>query len=151
MLTGPTVDRRWRSVARQVPRWLLELKREQLSLLPILLGDYLRFGPVSMLDTARFALADAPEDKMPRVVAPTLVVRGERDAFVFDAWLRRCAELLPAGDIATIAGAAHAVNFSARPTGSWSTRSRTPESCSARDRLRGGSPRARGRREDRHR
>jgi pimeloyl-ACP methyl ester carboxylesterase len=113
VLAGPTVDPRWRSLASQVPRWLLELFREPLSLLPILLRDYWTFGPMRFFETGRFALSDRPEDKMPHVRAPTLVVRGERDAFVSDAWVQRCAQLLPVAATATVRGAAHAVNYSA--------------------------------------
>ena len=113
VLAGPTVDPRWRSFARQVPRWLLELFREPLSLLPILLRDYFTFGPLRFFTTARFALSDTPEEKMPQVRAPTLVVRGERDAFVSDAWMERCAQLLPRATTATVRGAGHAVNYSA--------------------------------------
>jgi len=113
VLVGPTVDPRWRSVARQVPRWLLEVFREPLSLLPILLRDYLTFGPLRFFRTARFALSDRPEEKMPRVRAPTLVARGERDAFVSDSWVQRCRRLLPSATTATIGGAAHAANYSA--------------------------------------
>jgi len=113
VLVGPTADPRWRSFARQVPRWLLELFREPLSLLPILLRDYLTFGPLRFLRTARFALADRPEDKLTRVQAPTLVVRGERDAFVSDTWVKQCASLLPVATTATVPDAAHAVNYSA--------------------------------------
>ena len=35
------------------------------------------------------ALADRIEDKMPGVVAPTLIVRGERDPLVPERWVRK--------------------------------------------------------------
>jgi 2-hydroxy-6-oxonona-2,4-dienedioate hydrolase len=113
VLAGPTVDPRWRSFSRQVPRWLLALFREPLSLLPILLRDYWTFGPLRFLTAARFALLDRPEEKMPQVRAPTLVLRGERDAFVSNEWMERCAELLPLATTATVPGAGHAVNYAA--------------------------------------
>ena len=113
VLVGPTVDPRWRSFARQIPRWLLEATREPLSIFPILASDYLRCGPRRFFATGRFALMYEMEHELPRVVAPALVVRGERDAFVSSAWVDRVTSLLPYGQSATIAGAAHAANYSA--------------------------------------
>ena len=39
VFVGPTVDPHWRSLGRQLPRWLLEAVREPFSLLPILVRD----------------------------------------------------------------------------------------------------------------
>ena len=113
VLVGPTVDPQWRTFVKQVPRWLREGAREPLSLFPILALDYLRCGARRFFATGRFALAYRMEDELPFVLAPTLVVRGERDAFVSPAWAERVTRLLPNGESATIAGAAHAANYSA--------------------------------------
>lgn len=113
VLLGPTVDPRWRTYLQQIPRWLLEAAREPLSILPILVRDYVRCGTRRFFATARFALADHIEDDLPLVHAPTLVVRGERDAFVSPAWAKRVADLLSKGELATLAGASHAANYSA--------------------------------------
>jgi pimeloyl-ACP methyl ester carboxylesterase len=113
VLTGPTVDPRWRSIAKQIPRWILEASREPLSIMPILLRDYFRFGPLRFLRTARFALADRIEDQLSQVRAPALVLRGERDAFTSPAWIERFAELLPNGRATVVPNAAHAVTYSA--------------------------------------
>ncbi len=110
---GPTVDPRWRTLVRQVPRWLLEAAREPLSLLPILIRDYFTFGPRRFLRAGRTALEDRLETKLPQIRADTLVVRGERDAFVSAPWAETVARLLPRGSYATIRGAAHAANYSA--------------------------------------
>jgi 2-hydroxy-6-oxonona-2,4-dienedioate hydrolase len=113
VLVGPTVDPRWRSMARQLPRWALEATREPFSLLPIIVRDYLRFGPLRFARTARFALDDRPESKLARIEAETLVVRGERDAFVSEAWAERVVRSLPDGRGAVVPGAAHAAYYSA--------------------------------------
>lgn len=113
VLVGPTVDPQWRTFVKQVPRWLLEVTREPLSILPILALDYLRCGARRFFASGRFALAYHMEDELPSVHAPTLVVRGERDAFVSPAWAERVTRLLPHGELATIAGAPHAANYSA--------------------------------------
>jgi pimeloyl-ACP methyl ester carboxylesterase len=113
VLLGPTVDPRWRTFLRQVPRWLLEATREPWSILPILALDYLRCGTRRFFATARFALAYRMEDDLPSVHAPTLFVSGERDAFVSPAWAERVTNLLSNGELATLAGAVHAANYSA--------------------------------------
>jgi pimeloyl-ACP methyl ester carboxylesterase len=113
VLTGPTVDPQWRSFAKQIPRWLLEIVREPLKLLPTLIRDYLRFGPLRFFRTGRFAIADRMEEKLSRIRAPTLVVRGARDAFVSTKWIERIARLLPNGRAVVVPNAAHAVTYSA--------------------------------------
>lgn len=113
VLLGPTVDPRWRTFLRQIPRWIVEGMREPWSIFPILALDYLRCGTRRFLGTARFALANRMEDALPSVHAPTLVVRGGRDAFVSPAWAERVTNLLSNGELATLAGAAHAANYSA--------------------------------------
>lgn len=112
VLTGPTVDPRWRTLAKQIPRWLLEATREPLALLPVLVRDYLIFGPLRFLRSGRFALEDRVEDKLSHVRAPSLVVRGARDAFVSAEWLEQIVSRMPNARAATIAGAAHAVTYS---------------------------------------
>ena len=113
VLVGPTVDPQWRTVVKQVPRWILECTREPLSLFPILARDYLRCGTRRFFATGRFAFAHRMEDDLPRVHAPVLVVRGERDAFVSPAWAERVTSLLPNGELAIIAGAPHAATYAA--------------------------------------
>jgi 2-hydroxy-6-oxonona-2,4-dienedioate hydrolase len=110
---GPTVDPRWRSFLKQVPRWLLEAVREPISLLPILVRDYFAFGPRRFFRAGRTALQHRLELTLPRIRVETLVVRGERDAFVSRSWTETVARLLPRGAHATIPRAAHAANYSA--------------------------------------
>ena len=113
VLVGPTVDPQWRTVMKQLPRWLLECTREPLSLFPILARDYFRCGTRRFFATGRFAFASRMEDDLPRVHVPVLVVRGERDAFVSPAWAERVTRLLPNGELAVIPGAPHAATYTA--------------------------------------
>lgn len=113
VLVGPTVDPRWRSMRRQIARWLLEATREPLKIFPILLRDYLRFGPRRFFATGRHALEHRMEDDAPYVEAPTLVLRGARDAFVSNAWIETLAQSFPRARAATIPRAAHAAHFKA--------------------------------------
>jgi pimeloyl-ACP methyl ester carboxylesterase len=113
VLVGPTVDPYWRSVRQQVPRFALDCIREPPSLLAIIALDYAIFGPRRFVATARSALRDRPEDKLPHVRAPTLVVRGERDGFVSQRWCDDAARLLPHGRLAVVPGVAHAAHYAA--------------------------------------
>ncbi len=54
---------------------------------------------------------DAIEKKLPRMRQPTLVVRGGRDPLVSQPWAEEAAALLPAGALAVVPGAGHAVNY----------------------------------------
>jgi 2-hydroxy-6-oxonona-2,4-dienedioate hydrolase len=113
VLVGPTIDPSARTAARQAARLLLDCTREPPSLLAIIALDYVVFGPLRLARTARFALDDRIEAKLPRVRAPALVVRGEHDGLVPQRWAAEAASLLPRGRLAVVPGKAHAVHFSA--------------------------------------
>lgn len=112
VLIGPTVDPRHRSWARHAWRIALDTLREPVSLWPILLGDYARMGVPRVIATARAALDDRPETRLPTIVSPVLVLRGEHDAITTTAWGRRCASLAPRGRFELVPRSAHAAHFS---------------------------------------
>lgn len=112
ILIAPTVDPAYRGWLRHAMRLLVGAMRERNGLLPIVLEDYVRMGPRRIFATARAALADVPEHRLPKIEAPVLVVRGERDALTTVGWARRCAALAPRGEFVEIAGAAHAAHVS---------------------------------------
>jgi 2-hydroxy-6-oxonona-2,4-dienedioate hydrolase len=53
---------------------------------------------------------DPLEEKLPEVRIPTLIVRGERDPLVPQAWAEELTALLPKGELAVIPGATHGLN-----------------------------------------
>ena len=112
VLAAPMADPRSRTAARQIARLLIDAPREPLSLVAVVTSDYLRAGLVRAARTLRFALRYDLEDVLPRVSAPGLVVRGARDPLVPRWWAREAARLLPAGELRTVEGAAHAFNYS---------------------------------------
>jgi len=112
ILIGPTVDPVYRGWVRHAIRLLVGATRERSGLFPIVLEDYVRMGPRRIFATARAALADAPEQRLPRIEAPVLVVRGEHDALTTPDWARRCAALAPRGAFVELTGAAHAAHVS---------------------------------------
>jgi pimeloyl-ACP methyl ester carboxylesterase len=112
VLIGPTVDPRYRSWMRQSSALMIDWWREPRSLWPIIMRDYLDMGARRVVATARFALADCPEIKLPEITTPVLVVRGGRDALTSNGWAERCAALAQRGSFVTIRDAAHAAHFS---------------------------------------
>ena len=113
VLQGPTMDAEARSVRQQVWRWLSNSQRERSAQMPLLVHDYWEAGPRRFLDSFRMALKDRIEDKLPRIQAPTLVVRGARDPIVPQRWAERVTALLPRGRLAVIPGGTHTLNFAA--------------------------------------
>ena len=110
VLLAPTIDPRARRWDEQLRRWRLEQATQSRALQRIMVGDYLRAGIPRAVATFRHAMADRPEDRLPLLQMPALVCRGSRDPIVSDRWAREVAELLPAGRLARLPGATHAIN-----------------------------------------
>lgn len=111
VLIGPTMDPGAPTLRGQSWRLVRDAVREPLSLNLAEARDYIRMGPLRILKTARFALADPFQAKLPRIAQPALVMRGERDAIVSQDWAKRVAALLPDGRFAVVAGAPHAAHW----------------------------------------
>jgi pimeloyl-ACP methyl ester carboxylesterase len=75
-------------------------RRESPGLGWITLTDYRKAGLRRAWATVRLALEDRIEDKLPGIVAPTLVVRGEHDPIVPQPWAEQVTRLLPKGGAA---------------------------------------------------
>lgn len=112
VLQGPTVDPSARSLGQQLCRLIINSSREQRSMGWITWNDYRAAGWKRIRGTIKLALEDRIEDKLPLIKAPTLVVRGQRDALVPQLWAERVTALLPNGKLHVIADAAHTVNYS---------------------------------------
>jgi 2-hydroxy-6-oxonona-2,4-dienedioate hydrolase len=115
VLVGPSVDPAGRSMPAQILRLMIDALRERPSLIGIFLHDFLKTGLPRAWRTARYVLADRVEDKMPRVQAPVLVVRGERDPLVPLAWAEEMTRRLSRERLVVIPGGPHGLNYS-RPT-----------------------------------
>ena len=113
VLVSPTIDPRDRTIFGQLWRGFRDLWREPWALWPILVHDYLRTGTRRMYQTLRYALDDPIEHKLPKMQIPTLIVRGDRDTIVPQAWAEEVTTLLPMGRLVVIPQGTHASNFSA--------------------------------------
>jgi 2-hydroxy-6-oxonona-2,4-dienedioate hydrolase len=113
VLVGATTDPEARWTFGQILRGTLDLFREPLRYWPRLTYDYLVTGPVRTVMTLHHAVNDPIAEKLPKVQAPTLVVRGSRDPIAPQRWAEQMVQLLPQGELHIIPGAAHAANYSA--------------------------------------
>jgi 2-hydroxy-6-oxonona-2,4-dienedioate hydrolase len=110
-LIGPTVDPEQRKARRQVFNGLRDAAREPLSLLAVAARDDAVCGGRTLLATARSALADRIEERLPLIEQPTLVLRGEKDGFVGAGWAEQVAGLLPSGRLVVVPDEPHAVHY----------------------------------------
>ena len=115
VLVGPTFDPWARSVLVQAGRWLKDVPREPLSLVPVVLRDYVDCGTRRLVATFSHALNDPIAEKLPDVTQPTLVVRGARDPIVLERWTAEAVRRLPHGRLAVVPGAAHDTHYSHAP------------------------------------
>ncbi len=113
VLVGPTMDRAARTGWQQFGRLLKDSVREAPSQPFLVAYDYAVFGFRRFRQTFYEAISDRVEDKLSRVEAPTLVVRGERDPIAPQRWVEEFTARLPRGRMAVVAGAAHTVNYMA--------------------------------------
>lgn len=111
VLVAPTVDPATRTRRALLWRLVRDAVRERPALARLELRDLGRCGVRRAFATLDVALADEIEAVLPRVAAPALVVRGERDPLVSRRWAREVAHLLPEARAVEIVGGAHAVNF----------------------------------------
>lgn len=85
VLVAPTVDRRHRRALVQLRRLGRDLLGESGKVLLLGAREYLHAGP-NLGRKMQAMLVHRPEDAYPKITAPTLVVRGELDVVVPQAW-----------------------------------------------------------------
>lgn len=106
VLVAPTVNWRERSVIRQALRLAQDLAVESPRVIAIGAREYLRAGP-HLRGKFHAMLSHAPELAYPRVMAPTLVLRGENDYVSPRDWCRFVVGALRDGHLAEVAGHGH--------------------------------------------
>ena len=111
VLVGPTVDPQRRTARHQLLGGLRDAGREPRSLLAVAARDDAVFGVGALLATARSALADRIEQRLPLIAQPTVVVRGENDGFVGQMWAETVVALLPRSRLVVVPCEPHAVHY----------------------------------------
>ena len=113
VLSGPAIDLSARSTRAQIRRLAKSAFVEPFSLSLLAVADFLRSGPRWMIGTLKRAMEDRIELKLPQVGCPALVLHGERDALVTEAWSAKVADLLPHGRLIVLPGQPHTLNYAA--------------------------------------
>ena len=111
VLVGPTVDPARRKARHQLFAAMRDSASEPFSLMALAARDNAAAGIRPLLATARLALADRIEDRLPLIEQTTVVVWGEKDGFLSQAWVERVATLLPRGRLVAVPGESHAVHY----------------------------------------
>lgn len=110
-LLGPVTDPAAPGALRQG----LRLARDTLGESPLtnvaIFTDYARTGPRWYLETLPFMLGYDLRAVLPRITAPTLVLRGARDPIAPHPWAAEVARLLPRSRLVEVPGGHHVVQF----------------------------------------
>jgi pimeloyl-ACP methyl ester carboxylesterase len=96
-----------RTASQYVTGPIRTLRRTAPSLLPILVGDGLRAGPIRLVDASVQLLRADWRSHLPQITAPTLVVWGEHDGICPLAIGEAIVDLVPDARLVLIPGAGH--------------------------------------------
>jgi pimeloyl-ACP methyl ester carboxylesterase len=111
VLIGPTMDPAHRAARRQLFDVLRDTAREPFSLVALAARDSIAVDIRPLLRTARAAMADRIEERLPLIAQTTVIVYGEDDRFVGRDWAERAASLLPRGRLVVVPSETHAVHY----------------------------------------
>ena len=111
VLVSPAGGPNNQPLARALGQMAMDGPREPLSMVPIAVRDYLRFGVLQSLSLFKAMTRYPTLERLPNLVVPTLVIAGERDPLVRIDRAHVMA-VLPHVDVVVVPGA-HALNFSA--------------------------------------
>jgi pimeloyl-ACP methyl ester carboxylesterase len=110
-LIGPVTDPAAPDALRQGLRLARDTLGESFGANVAVFTDYARTGPRWYLKTLPFMLGYDLRAVLPRVAAPTLVLRGARDPIAPHGWTEQVARLLVRSRLAEVPGAHHVVQF----------------------------------------
>jgi pimeloyl-ACP methyl ester carboxylesterase len=105
VLMAPTLEPERRTFWRAVGRLFVDGTREPLTVVLLNIWEYwVRCGLPFALAQMRHLLADRIEERLPRLTARTLVIRGDGDPIVSESWCRAVTALVPDGWFETVVG-----------------------------------------------
>ena len=126
VLCSPAGGMHNQPLARALMQLARDVGRESPRMVPVVLPDYLHFGPVNAVQLFGELVRFPSLERILRTPVPTLAVIGTRDPLMPPPWrVREVGRLAPPHlTIAVIEGTAHAMNFShpgelAHVIGSW--------------------------------
>lgn len=111
ILLGPTMDGTRSTPFAHIWRLLTDQFVEPPSLIPLQAYDYLSEGPLRTFREFQHALRHDMLARISCLRMPALILRGERDPIVSAAFVEQLAQRLRQGELRTIRGAGHALNY----------------------------------------
>jgi pimeloyl-ACP methyl ester carboxylesterase len=111
VLIAPTIEPTRRAARHQIFRALRDSTHEPAGLVTLAVRDTARRGMAGLYATARSALADRIEERLPHVHQRTVVVHGGNDRFISQRWAEEVARLLPHGRLLVVPDGSHAVPY----------------------------------------
>jgi pimeloyl-ACP methyl ester carboxylesterase len=114
VLASPAGGAHNQPLSRALMQLVRDARRESRLMIPVVLPDYVRFGPINGLHLFSELVRFPSLERLLRTPVPTLAVIGGRDPLMPPPWrVRELAQLGPEHlTVAVIDGAAHAMNFS---------------------------------------
>jgi pimeloyl-ACP methyl ester carboxylesterase len=110
-LLGPVTDPAAPDALRQGLRLARDTLGEAPSTNAAVFTDYARTGPRWYLQTLPFMLGYDLRAVLPRITAPTVVMRGARDPIAPHGWTEQVARLVPRSRFVEVPGAHHVLQF----------------------------------------
>ena len=111
VLIGPTIEPARRAARQQMIRALRDSRHEPVGLVTLAVRDSARRRVAGLHATARSALADRIEERLPHVHQRTVVVHGANDRLISRRWAEEVAGLLPNGRLLIVPDGSHAVPY----------------------------------------
>ena len=111
VLIAPTIEPARRAARHQIIRALRDCTQEPAGLVTLAVRDGARRGVAALHATARSALADRIEERLPHVHQRTVVVHGGNDRLISRRWADEVARLLPNGTLMVVPDGSHAVPY----------------------------------------
>jgi pimeloyl-ACP methyl ester carboxylesterase len=112
---GPTMDEFASTRLAHVGRLLLDQLAEPPSLVPLQAYEYLHNGPFRTIETFSHAVEHKMLQRASDLKVPCLILRGEKDPIVSQAWVEALGHAIPSAEVGVISKAAHALNYSSAP------------------------------------
>lgn len=113
VLASPTVDPSSRPLPKLILRWRRNEHREPPNVGQTTKRDYQEVSHLHAYYTLVQMVRDHIEERLPYVRVPTLVVRGDGDPIISQAWVEQMVRLLPNRRLAIVPGGFHAMTLDA--------------------------------------
>lgn len=107
VLVAPTVNRTERTIGWQTWRMVQDLLGESPEVVAIGMRNYAKTGPRWFIKKLRSMMDHSVEEVLPKILAHTLVIRGNRDRVCPRSWVEEVTSLIPGATMVEIEARGH--------------------------------------------